>query len=76
MSGCDGLRHCLQANNKEKVILTLNYYDNVRAAQGMMALAMPSVGKHLDDLVHGQMRITKDMNNIPAKSKVFLLGGI
>ena len=53
MSGCNGLRHCLQANNKEKVIPVLNYYDNVRAAQGMMAVAIPSVGKHLNDLVHG-----------------------
>lgn len=76
MSGCNGLRHCLQASNKEKVIPVLNYYDNVRAAQGMMAVAMPSVGKHLNDLVHAQMRITKHMNNIPAKSKVFLLEAI
>lgn len=34
MSGCNELLHCLQANNKEKVVPVLNYYDNVRAAQG------------------------------------------
>ena len=57
------------------VVPILNYYDNVSAAQRMMGQAMPSVAQHLNDLVDGQMRITKEMNNIPAKSKVFLREG-
>lgn len=53
------------------VVSVLNYYDNITAANGMMGAAMPFVAKHLNDFVHGQMRSTEELNNIPAKSKLF-----
>ena len=55
----------MQPGGDKKVIPTLAYFDNLKAAQRMMGEALPSVVKHLYDLVHAKV-----LNNVPAKSEM------
>ncbi len=56
----------------DKVMPACIYSDKVQSAKRLVREAVPSLQVILNDLLHGMMRVTKCMNDIPAKGMLLL----
>ena len=56
----------------DKVMPACIYADKVQAAKRLVREAVPSSQVTLNDLLHGMMRVTKCINEIPAKGMLLL----